>query len=43
VEVASDELVIQEAAGLEEMLDGEIAVEACAFFDHRRAEPTEQH
>jgi uncharacterized membrane protein len=42
-EVASDELVVQEATGLEEMLDSEIAVEARAFFDHQRAEPTEQH
>jgi hypothetical protein len=43
VEVASDELVVQEAAGLEEILDGEIAVDARGPFDHQRAEPTEQH
>jgi len=42
-QAASDELVVQEAAGLEEMLDGEIAVEALGPFDHHRAEPTEQH
>ena len=40
-EVASDELVVQEAAGLEEMLDAERALNASQLVDQRRDEVAE--